>query len=105
MLVLPDPGTSNAVRMACPPTSQTPTPLIPLTPLAAGRRMVLQPVRSASGTTLYRNPNGQLIQLVPLSQLQALNPNLVMRNKGECLTVDDINAKALLLCHMQDWVC
>uniref|UniRef100_A0A8C8I2I3 MAX dimerization protein MGA a n=1 Tax=Oncorhynchus tshawytscha TaxID=74940 RepID=A0A8C8I2I3_ONCTS len=93
MLVLPDPGTSNAVRMACPPTSQTPTPLIPLTPLAAGRRMVLQPVRSASGTTLYRNPNGQLIQLVPLSQLQALNPNLVMRNKGECLTVDDINAK------------
>uniref|UniRef100_A0A674F6Y3 MAX dimerization protein MGA a n=1 Tax=Salmo trutta TaxID=8032 RepID=A0A674F6Y3_SALTR len=97
VLVLPDPGTSNSVRMACPPTSQTPTPLIPLTPLAAGRRMVLQPVRSASGTTLYRNPNGQLIQLVPLSQLQALNPNLVMRNKGECLTVDDINAKALLL--------
>uniref|UniRef100_A0A4W5PGT4 T-box domain-containing protein n=1 Tax=Hucho hucho TaxID=62062 RepID=A0A4W5PGT4_9TELE len=97
MLVLPDTGTSNAVRRSCPPTSQTPTPLIPLTPLAAGRRMVLQPVRSASGTTLYRNPNGQLIQLVPLSQLQALNPNLVMRNKGECLTVDAINAKALLL--------
>ncbi|XP_024292797.1 MAX dimerization protein MGA a isoform X2 [Oncorhynchus tshawytscha] len=87
MLVLPDPGTSNAVRMACPPTSQTPTPLIPLTPLAAGRRMVLQPVRSASGTTLYRNPNGQLIQLVPLSQLQALNPNLVMRNKGGLISL------------------
>ncbi|XP_014050333.2 MAX dimerization protein MGA a isoform X1 [Salmo salar] len=87
VLVLPDPGTSNSVRMACPPTSQTPTPLIPLTPLAAGRRMVLQPVRSASGTTLYRNPNGQLIQLVPLSQLQALNPNLVMRNKGGLISL------------------
>uniref|UniRef100_A0A4W5PJE5 Uncharacterized protein n=1 Tax=Hucho hucho TaxID=62062 RepID=A0A4W5PJE5_9TELE len=87
MLVLPDTGTSNAVRRSCPPTSQTPTPLIPLTPLAAGRRMVLQPVRSASGTTLYRNPNGQLIQLVPLSQLQALNPNLVMRNKGGLISL------------------
>ncbi|XP_038865044.1 MAX dimerization protein MGA a [Salvelinus namaycush] len=87
VLVLPDPGTSNSVKMACPPTSQTPTPLIPLTPLAAGRRMVLQPVRSASGTTLYRNPNGQLIQLVPLSQLQALNPNLVMRNKGGLISL------------------
>ncbi|CAB1331183.1 unnamed protein product [Coregonus sp. 'balchen'] len=87
MLVLPDPGTSNAVRMACPPTSQTPTPLIPLTPLTAGQRMVLQPVRSTSGATLYRNPNGQLIQLVPLSQLQALNPNLVMRNKGGLISL------------------
>uniref|UniRef100_A0A8C7LF79 MAX gene-associated protein n=1 Tax=Oncorhynchus kisutch TaxID=8019 RepID=A0A8C7LF79_ONCKI len=97
------PGTSTSVRMPSPLTSLT--PIMSLTPLASGQRIVLQPVRNTSANTLYKNPKGQLIQLVALSQLKALNPKLVMHNKGECLTVDYIHAKALLLFHMHDLLC
>ncbi|XP_062325538.1 MAX dimerization protein MGA a [Osmerus eperlanus] len=72
MLIIPVPGTNNVFKMPCP-TSQ---PLAPITP---GQRMLLQPICSTKGTTVYRNPEGKLIQLVPLSQLQALNPNLVVQ--------------------------
>uniref|UniRef100_A0A8C7R4P2 MAX dimerization protein MGA a n=1 Tax=Oncorhynchus mykiss TaxID=8022 RepID=A0A8C7R4P2_ONCMY len=84
-------NTVTAAVMLSPLTSLT--PIMSLTPLASGQRMVLQPVRNTSANTLYKNPKGQLIQLVALSQLKALNPNLVMHNKGECLTVDYIHAK------------
>ncbi|XP_046901370.1 MAX dimerization protein MGA a isoform X4 [Hypomesus transpacificus] len=72
MLIIPVPGTNNVFKMPCP-TSQ------PLTPITPGQRMLLQPICSTKGTTVYRNPEGKLIQLVPLSQLQALNPNLVVQ--------------------------
>ncbi|KAJ8399502.1 hypothetical protein AAFF_G00412140 [Aldrovandia affinis] len=51
-------------------------------PLTPGQRMVLQPVRHSSGNTLYRHPDGHLIQLVPLSQLRPIQPNLLIRNPG-----------------------
>uniref|UniRef100_A0AAZ3QLI9 T-box domain-containing protein n=1 Tax=Oncorhynchus tshawytscha TaxID=74940 RepID=A0AAZ3QLI9_ONCTS len=77
------PVTSTSVRMPSPLTSLT--PIMSLTPLTSGQRIVLQPVRNTSANTLYKNPKGQLIQLVALSQLKALNPKLVMHNKGECV--------------------
>lgn len=52
-----------------------------------GHRMVLQPVRSPSGMNLFRHPNGQIVQLLPLHQLRGSNaqPNLqpvMFRNPG-----------------------
>ncbi|XP_066486947.1 MAX gene-associated protein isoform X3 [Tiliqua scincoides] len=35
-----------------------------------GKRMILQPLRNPGGVNLYRHPNGQIIQLVPLHQFQ-----------------------------------
>ncbi|KAJ7344813.1 hypothetical protein JRQ81_000763 [Phrynocephalus forsythii] len=42
--------------------------------LGQGKRMILQPIRTPGGTNLYRHPNGQIIQLVPLHQLQPTSP-------------------------------
>ncbi|XP_041809644.1 MAX dimerization protein MGA a isoform X4 [Chelmon rostratus] len=47
----------------------------PLPPGSAGQRMILQPVRTASGVQYYRKPDGNLVQLVPISQLKPVNPN------------------------------
>ncbi|KAL2099092.1 hypothetical protein ACEWY4_005572 [Coilia grayii] len=44
-------------------------------------QLLLQQVRTRSGMTLYRNPNGQLVQLVPLSQLRNLKHNIVIRDQ------------------------
>ncbi|KAM6075067.1 MAX gene-associated protein isoform 1-T2 [Chlamydotis macqueenii] len=41
------------------------------TPLAQRQRMILQPLRSPGGVNLFRHPNGQIIQLVPLHQFRA----------------------------------
>ncbi|KAA0710888.1 MAX gene-associated protein [Triplophysa tibetana] len=41
----------------------------------AGQKMTLQVVKTADGNTLYRNPSGQLIRLVPLSQIKSMMPN------------------------------
>ncbi|KAM6973248.1 MAX dimerization protein MGA a [Aplochiton taeniatus] len=79
VLMIPVPGTSTAVPMPCAPSQ-------PLTPLTPDQRMVLQPVPSNTGAKLFRKPSGQLIQLVPLSQLRALNPNLII-NKGGSITI------------------
>ncbi|XP_039596887.1 MAX dimerization protein MGA a isoform X1 [Polypterus senegalus] len=46
------------------------TSSVPLGP-PPGQKLILQPIRSATGTNLYRHPNGQIIQLVPLNQLRA----------------------------------
>ncbi|XP_028842966.1 MAX dimerization protein MGA a isoform X2 [Denticeps clupeoides] len=43
-------------------------------------RILFQPVRTPTGNTLFRNPSGQLVHLVPLSQLRAINPNLVLQD-------------------------
>ncbi|XP_019909736.2 MAX dimerization protein MGA a isoform X2 [Esox lucius] len=81
------PAPSTTVRIQCPPPPPSTNPSSPLTSPRTGQRVVLQQVRSTSGATLFRNPSGQLIQLVPLSQLQALNPNLVMRNTGGMISL------------------
>ncbi|KAJ8353574.1 hypothetical protein SKAU_G00211410 [Synaphobranchus kaupii] len=82
MLLIPVSPPASGVRgpaSAAPGARPAAPSFAPLTP---GQRMVLQPVRSSSGTTLYRHPNGHLIQLVPLSQLRAAQPNLLIRNPG-----------------------
>ncbi|XP_043916490.1 MAX gene-associated protein [Protopterus annectens] len=57
------------------------------TQMAPGQRMVLQPIRCSNGANLFRHPNGQIIQLVPLHQLrpsgtQPSFQQLVIRNPG-----------------------
>lgn len=49
--------------------------------------MVLQPLKSPGGVNLFRHPNGQIIQLVPLQQFRAAGaqPNvqpMMLRNPG-----------------------
>ncbi|XP_040916048.1 MAX dimerization protein MGA a isoform X3 [Toxotes jaculatrix] len=45
-------------------------------PRSNSQGMVLQPVRTASGVQYYRRPDGKLVQLVPISQLRPVKPNL-----------------------------
>ncbi|XP_058149960.1 MAX gene-associated protein isoform X18 [Dasypus novemcinctus] len=57
-----------------------------------GHRMVLQPVRSPSGMNLFRHPNGQIVQLLPLHQLRGSNtqPSLqpvMFRNPGSVMGI------------------
>ncbi|XP_066525313.1 MAX dimerization protein MGA a [Hoplias malabaricus] len=47
-------------------------------PAVPGQRMVFQMLKTSSGGTMFRNASGQLIQLVPLSQFKALNPNYLI---------------------------
>nr|XP_015206324.1 PREDICTED: MAX gene-associated protein isoform X1 [Lepisosteus oculatus] len=76
LLLIPVQPSSPAVRPATPSLGPQ---------LSPGQRMVLQPVRSSTGTTLFRHPNGQLIQLVPLSQLRTVQPNVLIRNPGSVI--------------------
>uniref|UniRef100_A0A673J2V3 MAX gene-associated protein-like n=1 Tax=Sinocyclocheilus rhinocerous TaxID=307959 RepID=A0A673J2V3_9TELE len=46
-----------------------------------GQKVLLQVVKTADGNTLYRNPNGQLLQLVPLSQIKAIKPSLLSQGQ------------------------
>nr|XP_060616770.1 MAX gene-associated protein [Anolis sagrei ordinatus]XP_060616776.1 MAX gene-associated protein [Anolis sagrei ordinatus] len=60
--------------------------------LGQGKKMILQPIRNPGGTNLYRHPNGQIIQLVPLHQLQTTGsqPNLspvMFRNSGSVVGI------------------
>ncbi|XP_052009843.1 MAX gene-associated protein-like isoform X2 [Xyrauchen texanus] len=61
-----------------------PQPPRPITqihpPLTPGQKMLLQVVKTADGKILYRNTNGQLIQLVPLSQIKSIKPNLLSQS-------------------------
>lgn len=57
-----------------------------------GQKMVLQPIKSANGVTLFRHPNGQIIQLVPLQQVNSANnppsrQQVIIRNPGPVLGV------------------
>ncbi|XP_044291702.1 MAX gene-associated protein-like isoform X3 [Varanus komodoensis] len=60
--------------------------------LAQGKRMILQPLRNPGGVNLYRHPNGQIIQLVPLHQLQPAGPqpslpSVMFRNPGSVVGI------------------
>ncbi|KAM7108482.1 MAX gene-associated protein isoform 10-T12 [Ciconia maguari] len=69
------PGTEKRIgpRLLLIPVHQTSPTLRPLnnTQLAQRQRMILQPLRSPGGVNLFRHPNGQIIQLVPLHQFRA----------------------------------
>ncbi|XP_054681974.1 MAX gene-associated protein isoform X6 [Grus americana] len=69
------PGTEKHVgpRLLLIPVHQTSPTVRPLnnTQLAQRQRMILQPLRSPGGVNLFRHPNGQIIQLVPLHQFRA----------------------------------
>ncbi|XP_009997876.1 PREDICTED: MAX gene-associated protein [Chaetura pelagica] len=68
------PGTDKRIgpRLLLIPVHQTSPALQPLNnaPLAQRQRMVLQPLRSPGAVNLFRHPNGQIIQLVPLQQFR-----------------------------------
>uniref|UniRef100_A0A672PKI6 MAX gene-associated protein-like n=1 Tax=Sinocyclocheilus grahami TaxID=75366 RepID=A0A672PKI6_SINGR len=66
--------TSSGPRFTKPVTQTHP----PQTP---GQKVLLQVVKTADGNTLYRNPNGQLLQLVPLSQIKAIKPSLLSQGQ------------------------
>ncbi len=66
--------TSSGPRFAKPISQTGP-------PQTQNQKMLLQVVKTADGKTLYRNPNGQLLQLVPLSQIKAIKPNLLSQGQ------------------------
>ncbi|CAH2327810.1 MAX gene-associated isoform X1 [Pelobates cultripes] len=77
-----------------PMQSSTP-PVKPVTrpPQMPGQKVILQPIRSpGGGTNLFRHPNGQIIQLVPLQQVRSAlvqpgNQQIVFRNPGSAMGV------------------
>ncbi|XP_050923742.1 LOW QUALITY PROTEIN: MAX dimerization protein MGA a [Lates calcarifer] len=74
--VNPSPGGSQVLVQVPGPCVEV--PLWNLTPPSStGQRMVLKPVlRPAPGVQYYRVPDGKLVQLVPLSQVTPVRPNL-----------------------------
>ncbi|XP_067414043.1 MAX gene-associated protein isoform X3 [Emydura macquarii macquarii] len=89
-------GTEKRVgpRLLLIPVHQGSPALRPLhnVQLAQGPRMILQPLRSPGGVNLFRHPNGQIIQLVPLHQLRAAGsqPNIqpvMFRNPGSVVGI------------------
>ncbi|XP_009989331.1 PREDICTED: MAX gene-associated protein [Tauraco erythrolophus] len=90
------PGTEKRVgpRLLLIPVHQTSPTLRPLnnTPLAQRQRMILQPLRSPGGVNLFRHPNGQIIQLVPLHQVrpagaQPIVQPVMFRNPGSVVGI------------------
>ncbi|XP_053923335.1 MAX gene-associated protein isoform X5 [Cuculus canorus] len=91
------PGTDKRVgpRLLLIPVHQTSPALRPLnntTPLAQRQRMILQPLRSPGGVNLFRHPNGQIIQLVPLQQVRAAGTQpsvqpVMLRNPGSVVGI------------------
>ncbi|XP_010412226.1 MAX gene-associated protein isoform X5 [Corvus cornix cornix] len=90
------PGTDKRVgpRLLLIPVHQTPSALRPLnnTQLAQRQRMVLQPLRSPGAVNLFRHPNGQIIQLVPLQQVRAAGAQpsvqpVMLRNPGSVVGI------------------
>ncbi|XP_039394072.1 MAX gene-associated protein isoform X5 [Mauremys reevesii] len=60
--------------------------------LSQGHRMILQPLRSPGGVNLFRHPNGQIIQLVPLHQLRTAGTQsniqpVMFRNPGSVVGI------------------
>ncbi|XP_027737521.1 MAX gene-associated protein isoform X5 [Empidonax traillii] len=90
------PGTDKRVgpRLLLIPVHQTPSALRPLnnTQLAQRQRMVLQPLRSPGAVNLFRHPNGQIIQLVPLQQVRTAGAQpsvqpVMLRNPGSVVGI------------------
>uniref|UniRef100_A0A8C3S1U3 MAX gene-associated protein n=1 Tax=Chelydra serpentina TaxID=8475 RepID=A0A8C3S1U3_CHESE len=89
-------GTEKRVgpRLLLIPVHQGSPALRPLhnVQLTQGHRMILQPLRSPGGVNLFRHPNGQIIQLVPLHQLRAAGTQsniqpVMFRNPGSVVGI------------------
>ncbi|XP_074091251.1 MAX gene-associated protein isoform X2 [Macrotis lagotis] len=92
--VSPSPEKRAGPRLLLIPMQQGSPGLRPLQnmQLVQGQRMLLQPVRSPSGMNLFRHPNGQIVQLVPLQQVRgsSTQPNLqpvMLRNPGAAVGI------------------
>ncbi|XP_053330429.1 MAX gene-associated protein [Spea bombifrons] len=76
------------VQSSTPPVRPAPCP-----PPSPGQKMILQPIKRPGGTNLFRHPNGQIIQLVPLQQFRATGvvPNnqnkVVLRSPGSVVGI------------------
>ncbi|XP_071414483.1 MAX gene-associated protein isoform X4 [Pithys albifrons albifrons] len=90
------PGTDKRVgpRLLLIPVHQAPSTVRPLnnTQLAQRQRMVLQPLRSPGAVNLFRHPNGQIIQLVPLQQVRTAGAQpsvqpVMLRNPGSVVGI------------------
>ncbi|XP_036239638.1 MAX gene-associated protein isoform X5 [Molothrus ater] len=89
------PGTDKRVgpRLLLIPVHQTASALRPLnTQVAQRQKMVLQPLRSPGAVNLFRHPNGQIIQLVPLQQLRTAGAQpsvqpVMLRNPGSIVGI------------------
>ncbi|XP_068802057.1 MAX gene-associated protein isoform X7 [Struthio camelus] len=90
------PGAEKRVgpRLLLIPVHQTSPALRPLNnmQLPQRQRMILQPLRSPGGVNLFRHPNGQIIQLVPLHQFRAAGaqpnvPPVMFRNPGSVVGI------------------
>ncbi|KAM7041894.1 MAX gene-associated protein isoform 2-T3 [Acridotheres tristis] len=90
------PGTDKRVgpRLLLIPVHQTPSALRPLnsTQVPQRQRMILQPLRSPGAVNLFRHPNGQIIQLVPLQQVRAAGAQpsvqpVMLRNPGSIVGI------------------
>ncbi|XP_015719831.1 MAX gene-associated protein isoform X4 [Coturnix japonica] len=95
------PGTEKRVgpRLLLIPVPQTSPALRPLNNVQVPQkqRMILQPLRSPGGVNLFRHPNGQIIQLVPLQHFRApgaqpsAQPNMqqpvMFRNPGSIVGI------------------
>ncbi|XP_056200968.1 MAX gene-associated protein isoform X2 [Falco biarmicus] len=90
------PGAEKRVgpRLLLIPVHQTSPALRPLNnmQLAQRQRMILQPLRSPGGVNLFRHPNGQIIQLVPLQQFRAAGAQpsvqpVMFRNPGSVVGI------------------
>ncbi|XP_045678059.1 MAX gene-associated protein isoform X10 [Phyllostomus hastatus] len=91
--VSPNPVKRAGPRLLLIPVQQGSPTLRPVSNTQLpGHRMVLQPIRSPSGMNLFRHPNGQIVQLLPLHQLRSSNtqPNLqpvMFRNPGSVMGI------------------
>ncbi|XP_019732883.1 uncharacterized protein LOC109520224 [Hippocampus comes] len=57
------------------PRITTPRPSRSAVPTPSTVKMILRQVQSPTGVRYYRRPDGKLVQLIPISQLRAANPN------------------------------
>ncbi|XP_010165941.1 MAX gene-associated protein, partial [Antrostomus carolinensis] len=90
------PGTEKRIgpRLLLIPVHQTSPALRPLnnTQLGQRQRMILQPLRTPGSVNLFRHPNGQIIQLVPLQQFRTAGAQpsvqpVMFRNPGSIVGI------------------
>ncbi|XP_018415557.1 PREDICTED: MAX gene-associated protein [Nanorana parkeri] len=83
----------SGTRLLLIPVSNGSAPVRPVqcVQTSPGKKVVLQPIKGPNGVNLFRHPNGQIIQLVPLQQLEAANgqqsQRIVIRSPGSALSI------------------
>ncbi|XP_044127739.1 MAX gene-associated protein isoform X8 [Bufo gargarizans] len=80
------PGKRLGPRLLLIPVNSSSSPSRPVQRVQSspGQKMVLQPIKTTCGVTLFRHPNGQIVQLVPLqvqsSNVQPSRQQVIIRN-------------------------